>query len=182
MGNTDRKKGSGRCRAYPAVLYLLFLAVVFPSCQRQTVLNSVLMESTSAVEQNDSEIFRITHEARAGLPIFFRHMARPENGESDFSIKYPFKTDPGSGIGTEQIWLTGIRFRNGKYYGTLANSPMYIRRMKKGDTVEFLVDEITDWMYIREGKITGGLSIKYLLEQIPENRRSDGQKKLLQMF
>jgi uncharacterized protein YegJ (DUF2314 family) len=48
--------------------------------------------------------------------------------------------------------------------------------------VTFEIDDITDWMYTRHGKITGGLSIKYLLDQIPEHERSDEQRAVLSMF
>jgi uncharacterized protein YegJ (DUF2314 family) len=37
-------------------------------------------------------------------------------------------------------------------------------------------------MYVKDGQIVGGLSIKYLLEQIPKDRRTDVQDKLLGMF
>jgi uncharacterized protein YegJ (DUF2314 family) len=132
------------------------------------------------MEQEDEEILQIAEDARDTLPGFFRHLIRPGTGEKQFCVKYPFAMDNNSGM--EQVWLTGIYFKNGKYHGVLANSPRQLSSIKKGDTVTFEADSITDWMYVRGDKIIGGYSIKYLLEKIPVNQRNDREHKLLQMF
>ena len=109
-------------------------------------------------------------------------MARPETGEEQFSIKSPFKADDDSGIIMEHLWLGGIHFRDGVYYGVLANTPLHVSGMSQGDTVAFDIESISDWMFIQDGTIVGGRSIQYLLKQIPENRRSDEQRRMLLMF
>jgi len=133
--------------------------------------------------QDDGEIARIAEDARNTLPVFFRHLAGGgANAGKDCYVKYPFVADEDSGVDREQVWLTGIQFNNGAYYGVLANTPRYLSGMKKGDRVIFEIDAITDWMYVRDGKITGGESIKYLVEKIPEDRRSDRERELLRML
>jgi uncharacterized protein YegJ (DUF2314 family) len=132
-------------------------------------------------DQFDEEILQISEEARNTLPGFFRQLTRG-GGAEHFCVKYPFTADKGSGVNTEQVWLAGISFKNGVYYGILANTPQYLDGLKKGDKVSFSMDEITDWMYVRGGKIVGGDSIKYLLEKTPEYRRSDGERAFLRMF
>ena len=180
----------GKVRLAPVAAFIvagiiaLGTGVLLPSCIKHSASAAVVLpgESLSAVDQNDSELLRIAGEARNSLSVFFRHLNRAGAGERNFSVKYPFAADAGSGVDTEQIWLTGIRFRNGQYYGTLAGAPAHISGMKNGDTVTFIADNITDWMYVKDGKIIGGQSIKYLLERIPANSRSSGQNKLLEMF
>jgi uncharacterized protein YegJ (DUF2314 family) len=137
---------------------------------------------TLHLNQADEELRLIALNAKDTLPIFFRHMLRPAKNESGFCIKYPFRTDSGSGFSMEQLWLSEISFKDGVYYGVLVNNPFYISSMKKGDTVIFSADEITDWMYAKNGKIIGGRSIKYLLEQIPASERGEEQRQRLQMF
>jgi uncharacterized protein YegJ (DUF2314 family) len=164
---------------------VLLCAALFPSCLKQPVLDTTgrpPAESTVITAPADREILRIADEARAGLPVFFRQLSRPEAGESNFSVKYPFFADEGGDVGTEHIWLTGIYSKNGRYYGKLAGVPVHLSGLKKGATVTFTADDITDWMYVKDGKIVGGFSIKYLLEQIPEDKRSEVQDKLLEMF
>ena len=133
------------------------------------------------VYQDDMEIARIAEDARNTLPDFFRYLTRADSGK-DCYVKYPFMADDDSGLNGEQIWLTGIQFRNGRYFGVLANAPRHLSGMKRGDRVIFEMDAITDWMYVRGGKIIGGESIKYLLEKVPENQRNDRERELLRML
>ena len=165
--------------------FLFLCAALLLSCAKQPASfssNQYTAAETVQIDQGDEKILQIAEDARRTLPVFFRHVTRAEAGEDHFCIKHPFRADDDSGIGMEQIWLTGIQFRNGEYYGILASDPVHINGMKKGDVVAFDVEEITDWMYVRDGKITGGRSIRYLLENIPESRRTEGQRQTLQMF
>jgi uncharacterized protein YegJ (DUF2314 family) len=160
---------------------LLLCAVLLFSCQKSSDL-SVAGEPSRIIKegQNNEEILQITEDARNTLPGFFRQLTR--GAAEHFCVKYPFITDEDSGVNTEQLWLTGIYFKNGVYYGILANTPRHLGGLKKGDKVTFNMDEITDWMYVRGGKIIGGDSIKYLLERIPDYQRSEGERELLRMF
>ena len=159
------------------MLILVLCVTLLLSCDQQPA-----RDRTVQVEQADEDILQIAEDARKTLYIFFRHLNGADAKGASFFIKHPFKADDGSDVAMEQLWLTNIRFRNGTYYGALASSPVYIRGIKRGDTVAFEADAITDWMFVQDGKISGGRSVKYLLEKIPENQRSDGQQKLLQMF
>jgi uncharacterized protein YegJ (DUF2314 family) len=131
------------------------------------------------VEHSDKELEKIAENARRALPTFFRNLARPEAGADNFFVKYPLTTDDG---GIEQVWLGGIRVKDGVYYGRLANTSNLSGGRMKNKLITFDPDKITDWMYIQDGKIIGGRSIKYLLEKIPETQRSEDQRKILKMF
>jgi len=162
---------------------LLLCGLLLMSCDRQPVaFGSMEGTETAYTEQYDGEILQIAIDARRTLTIFLRQLSRGDPRESGFSIKHPFRADDGSGIATEQLWLGDIRFRDGEYLGVVADDPLYLSGLRKGDTVTLDMDAITDWMYLRDGKIAGGRSIKYLLEQIPESQRSEGQRKILRMF
>jgi len=162
--------------------FLLYVFLVYAfllySCGKQSVSGQAA--ETAQLGRADAELQKIAENARSTLPSFFRHLAMPGPDVHSFCIKHPFISD--NGTVSEQLWLTGIHFKNGAYFGTLANAPRHLSKMKKGDTVSFSTDLITDWMYVREGKIIGGYSIKYLLEKIPEEQRSEEQRGLLQMF
>jgi uncharacterized protein YegJ (DUF2314 family) len=133
-------------------------------------------------DQDDAELARIAENARDTLPVFFRRLRRPLAGDGNFRIKYPLTADSGSGFGREQVWLADIRFKDGRYSGILASAPYYVSGFTGGDSVRIDMEEVTDWMFTQGGKITGGLSIKYLLEQIPEPDRDEEQRRILGMF
>jgi uncharacterized protein YegJ (DUF2314 family) len=157
--------------------YIILCVIILSSCDRPVTDASRRNKPAPAIEvdQSDREIERIADNARRALPIFFRNLSRPENGANNFYVKYPLRSDDGS---VEQVWLGSIRLRNNTYYGTLANTTR--SRSRKRVTID--TDKITDWMYIQDGKIIGGRSIKYLLEKIPESQRNEDQRKILRMF
>ena len=166
-------------KQYRHILILLLPPLIFFSCQKQDA-GIPADRTTLHLDQDDEELARITEHARETLPDFFRHLLRPEKGESNFRVKYPFRADRDSGFNMEQLWLSDIKFKNGVFYGVVANTPFYISAIKKGDTVTFSAGDITDWMYTSNGTITGGYSIKYLLEQLPEH--SEEQRRIMDII
>ena len=158
-------------------LFLLCAVLLF-SCEKPSEPPEVTVVQ---VYQDDAEITRIAEDARNTLSVFFRFLNRAGGGK-DCYVKYPFMADEDSGIDKEQVWLTNIQFSNGKYFGVLTGSPRHLSGMKRGDRVIFDMEAITDWMYVRGGRIIGGESIKYLLGKIPEEQRNDRERELLRML
>lgn len=124
--------------------------------------------------QSDERLAEISRRARETLPVFIRKLQTPAEDEGNFRIKYPFAADPGSGLSREHLWLGDITFKDGLYYGTILNEPYYITGLKAGDVTVFDIETISDWMYTRGEAIIGGLSVKYLIERIPELDRDAG--------
>jgi len=156
--------------------YIILCVILLFSCDKRPA------SPTVEIERSDKELEKIADNARRTLPIFFKNLSRPENGANNFYVKYPLSSDDG-GIEPnvrEQVWLGNIRLKNNAYYGTPANTPRSHGGKKKRVNID--TDKITDWMYIQDGKIIGGRSIKYLLEKIPEDQRSENQRKVLGMF
>ena len=160
-----------------AIKYIIVCVILLSSCNMSNRNASLSPSPTIEIEQSDKEIERIADNARSALPIFLRNLLRPPTGANNFYVKYPLPADDGD---TEEVWLCSIRFKDGVYYGRLANASRHTGSKKKN--IAFDPEAITDWMYIQDGKIIGGLSIKYLLEKIPEEKRSEEQRKILLMF
>ncbi|HOH36266.1 MAG TPA: DUF2314 domain-containing protein [Spirochaetota bacterium] len=133
-----------------------------------------------SVQSDDQEMNQIINNARNTTDQFLTAMQNPADDESNFIIKYPFKTDEGSELEVEHMWITDITKENNEYYGILNNEPVYIKKMKIGDKVKFDIKKISDWMYYKGEKIIGGKSVKYLLEK--SDNLSDSEKKYLEMF
>jgi len=163
--------------------YLIVCAVIiiFFSCEKSSknVSGTRYPSAIIETEQTDREIAKIAENARRSLSIFLRALARPETGAGNFCVKYPIIAFDGR---AEYVWLNNIHSRDGVYYGVIANTTRLTDSVNKGDTTTIDTDKITDWMYVQNGKIMGGRSIKYLLEKIPEKQRTDEQRKILLMF
>ena len=120
------------------------------------------------IKTDDEALNIIREKAQDAFPQFIRRLQSPSPGEDMFRVKYPFPADPGSGFTVEHLWLKDIRFRDGRYYGVVTNQPFHIAGINQGDLVPFLPDDISDWMYLKDGYIVGGLSIRYFISGIPE--------------
>jgi uncharacterized protein YegJ (DUF2314 family) len=165
--------------AFPLGTSLCILCCLL-SCERG---NSRTAESpTLHISREDQTLNQIAREARESFPGFIRKTQNPGPDEGNFRVKYPFAAEPGSAFNDEYIWLEHIFFQDGHYYGTVANRPYYLDSLQEGDLTAFEDNAIADWMYIKAGKIIGGRSIKYLIEQIPGPDRDDESQALYRMF
>ena len=97
----------------------------------------------------------------------------PKRNQTDFSVKMPF---PASN-GVEHIWLINIETKKGKLYGQVGNVPDDVTTIKIGDKVEIMQSRISDWFYIQDNTLIGGLTIRVLRDRMApaEKRQLDSE-------
>lgn len=115
------------------------------------------------VEADDPEMTTAIAKARETLPQFWQIFDKRELGESDFSLKVRI-TDKN---GTEHFWASDIERRDGKKMGTINNDPNIVASVKLGDRIEIPDADISDWLYMRDGKMVGNETLKPLLKTMP---------------
>ena len=115
------------------------------------------------VEDDDPEMLDAIAQARSTLPAFWQALERPGQGESDFALKV-LVTDK---AGAEYFWATGIARRGGKILGTIDNDPKIVGSVKLGDRIEISDGDISDWLYMRNGKMVGNRTVRPLLKRMP---------------
>jgi uncharacterized protein YegJ (DUF2314 family) len=140
------------------------------------------LDFTLRTESGEEELLAITRRARETLPDFISALEKPGPGEEGFRVKYPMPAGGESGVVEEHIWLGDIVFRNGEYHGTVVSRPYYIAPLSAGDRIKFSIEKISDWMYLRDGRIVGGESIKYLIERIGETERDEELAAFYELF
>jgi uncharacterized protein YegJ (DUF2314 family) len=140
-------------------------------------LNPIMPAQTA-----DPVLGAIASGAREHLSEFTRRLQNPAKDEYNFQVKYPFEADGDSGYTHEHLWIRNIEFKDGAYYGILANEPFYIKGLALGDRVEFFLGGISDWMYMKGKRIRGGWSIKYFIEKIPAADRDEELRRYLELF
>lgn len=83
-----------------------------------------------------------------------------------YSVKVPIEED-----GTvEHFWLIDIVFSEDKFFGTINNDPGMVSNVKFGQKWSVGKNEISDWMYMRNGKMYGNYTIRPLLATMPEEQ------------
>ena len=126
------------------------------------------------VQEDDAEMNAAIAKARSTLPEFWKTFQKPEHGETDFSLKVKI-TDSN---GTEHFWASDIERKDGKVRGTINNDPDIVRSVKLGDRIDIPEADISDWLYMRDGKMVGNETVKPLFKQLP----AEEVKRLKQMM
>jgi uncharacterized protein YegJ (DUF2314 family) len=76
---------------------------------------------------------------------------------------------PTRGTSAEHIWMAEVKkLPDGRYSARFANQPRDLPGKRVGDQVEFAQADISDWMFMRNGKIVGGETIRPLLKSMPK--------------
>jgi len=126
------------------------------------------------VEDDDPEMVAAIAKARSTLPQFWQVFDKPERGESKFSLKVKI-TDK---KGTEHFWASEIERRDGKTMGTINNDPNIVASVKLGDRIEIPEADISDWLYMRDGKMVGNRTLVPLLKTMPA-KEAEAYKKMM---
>jgi uncharacterized protein YegJ (DUF2314 family) len=114
---------------------------------------STLIEGGYDQKEMDAAIAR----ARSEVDTFIATMTSG-NG-SDFAVKVPIE----DGGETEHFWLTDISYGNGEFSGLIGNDPGIVSNVTFGQAMKVAKNEISDWMYMRDGKMHGNYTLRPLL-------------------
>jgi uncharacterized protein YegJ (DUF2314 family) len=116
---------------------------------------------------DDPQMEAAIKHARMLLGVFFAAYTRPKPNQRSFLIKARFE----EGEQSEHIWLADLNLSKIPSSGTVANEGK-IPRLKFMQTVEFVPDQITDWMYIEDGFLMGGFTTKIIRRRMTEEERA----------
>ena len=136
-------------------LSLLFLILVCCSCSKTP---ETLVKGGYDEQEMDAAIAR----ARSEVDSFIAEMTKG-NG-SDFAVKVPIEDK----WETEHFWLTDVVYRNGKFEGKIGNDPGIVTNVKSGQKWTVKKSAISDWMFMRDGKMHGNYTMRPLLKTMPE--------------
>lgn len=112
-------------------------------------------------DYDEQEMEAAINRARSEVDVFIEQLTKG-NG-TDFSVKAPI-TDQGE---TEHFWLTDIQYRDGKFSGEIGNEPQSVGNVTIGQPWSVGKNEISDWMFMRDGKIHGNYTLRPLLKSAP---------------
>lgn len=114
----------------------------------------------------DAEMNAAIAKARKTLPSFWKAFETRAAGESGHALKVRVADQHG----TEHLWLTNIERSGGETTGLVDNEPTVVKAVKRGDRIVIPDSEISDWMYMRSGKIVGNETMKPMLKRLPKEK------------
>lgn len=138
-----------------ATLLIAFVA----GCSSNIVDDPVVM-----VDADDAEMRAAEQVARDNLDEFIGALKNPAPGQESFAVKVKFV----DGDDVEFMWLNELRIEKGNFVGVVNNDPQLVANVAIGDQRTVTPEEVTDWLFIDNGKMRGGYTVDVLM------RRSGG--------
>jgi len=121
---------------------------------------------TVKVSANDAEMNAAIEKARASLSTFWASYKAHNPSEEGHSLKVRFALPDNY---AEHIWMVEVKkLADNTYSGRFANIPERLPGKQIGDVAEFREADISDWMFLRNGKIVGGETIRVVLKRMPK--------------
>jgi uncharacterized protein YegJ (DUF2314 family) len=87
---------------------------------------------------------------------------------SGFSVQTPVS----DGDRTEHVWVSLSGYDAGNFHGTVNNQPDRITMVQKGDEVTIPREQISDWMYVEDGVLVGGYTLRALRDRMSDSERN----------
>jgi uncharacterized protein YegJ (DUF2314 family) len=122
-----------------------------------------------SVEDEDAAMNAAIAKARETVGEFTTALRNPPRRAMGFSFKMVFE----EGEHVEHIWVSDARFDGTQLHGTLGNEPLNITSVKLDDPVSALPAEVSDWMFVEDGALRGGYTIRALRDRLSPAERAE---------
>ncbi|MEP2671565.1 MAG: DUF2314 domain-containing protein [Cyclobacteriaceae bacterium] len=156
-----------RLLAMKKIFIILFSLVHFTSIGQVGKTEREGEPDIYAVDSDDKEMNEAIKMSRLSYDKFLASFTKPKRNQTSFCVKMPFATKNGS----EHIWLVDLESQDGKLIGQVNNLPESVIGLKLGDKIEIEKDKISDWFYIEDGILVGGLTIRVLRDRMTPSER-----------
>jgi len=160
-------------------VWLILLLIAFVGCKGKPDLVERTEEKdgekVSVVSPDNEEMNVAIQEAIRNYPLFERAMQQPDTSLTGFSVKMRFTYGD---INGEHMWLSDLHMIGGQLFGVLKNEPLHVEGIKSGDTLRVNRNDISDWMYIKNGKLQGGYTIKAFYNNMDEKDKKEFRESL----
>lgn len=152
---------------------MLALALLLPASGCGSLLGRS-KDDVIMVADDDPKMLAAIDKARSTADTFIAALNAPMPSQAEFAVKLGVK----DGEKVEHMWLSPVRFEGGKFHGVINNDAELVRTVKLGDTVTAEKSEISDWMYVQDGRLVGGYTIRVLRDQMGESERKEMDQSL----
>lgn len=112
---------------------------------------------------DEQEMEMATERAHSEIDAFIDALTA-RNG-SNFAVKVPIEDEDA----IEYFWLVDISYQAGSFKGRIGNDPGLVTSVKMGDVITVAKADISDWMYMRDGKMHGNYTLRPLFAAMSED-------------
>ena len=108
-------------------------------------------------------------QARKTVGEFIAALKHPAAGQQDFEVKKPFIQNGQ----VEHIWLSDVQFVGNRLQGRVDNQSRKIQGLKLGQLVSVKPNEISDWLYVDNGKLVGGYTVRVHYNELSPTEKQE---------
>lgn len=120
------------------------------------------------VDDNDKQFDRATERAQRELGFFMAALKAKKSGDSGFEIKKAFV----DGDNVEHLWINDVTYDGTNFHGKINNKPIDVKNVRLGQSVTVAPKDVTDWMFIKDGKLIGGYTTRVLYARLSSEQRA----------
>jgi uncharacterized protein YegJ (DUF2314 family) len=146
-----------------------FMGIAFVFLAFVAIPPAVAEDKVYSFSESDPEMNAAIRKARDSLPIFWSKFAAPSSHEKDFTLK--IKIDDENG--TEHFWCGMIEGNSTSATCVIDNDPQTVKSVSIGQRIAADPASISDWMYMRDGKIVGGETIRVILPRLSKDEAEE---------
>jgi uncharacterized protein YegJ (DUF2314 family) len=119
------------------------------------------------VHDSDKAMHEAVQQAQHTLGKFMAALTKPKPGQTGFSVKKRCI----EGNTCEHIWLADVHFDGRVLRGKVDNNPVDVKSLRVGQKVTVLPGEISDWMYVENGRLVGGYTVRAYYRNLPADQK-----------
>lgn len=120
------------------------------------------------VEDNDKQFNRATEHAQRSLGFFMAALKAKKPGDSGFEIKKAFV----DGDNVEHLWINDVTYDGQSFHGKINNNPIDVKNVRLGQSVTVAPKDVTDWMFVKDGKLIGGYTTRVFYARLSPDERA----------
>ena|SRR5437870_1599188 len=121
------------------------------------------------VQAEDPEMNAAISAAQASITNFMTAFRNPQTNQQYFLIKGKFT----AGDVVEHIWVADLHYDGDVFHGVIANEPESLPNLRFKQPVEVQVGQISDWMFVQDGKLVGGYTSRVLRTRMTAQQRRE---------
>ena len=119
------------------------------------------------VSDDDKQMDRAVENAQRTLGFFMAALKAKKNGDTVFEVKKGFI----DGDKVEHLWIKRVTYDGKNFHGEIDNQPLEVSNVHSGQRVTAAPEVVTDWMFLKDGKLIGGYTTRVLYARLsPEDK------------
>jgi uncharacterized protein YegJ (DUF2314 family) len=134
--------------------------------RRETTASS--QTGYSQIGDDDKQMDRAVDHAQKSLGFFIAALRAKKGGDTAFEIKKAFV----DGDKVEHIWIRGVSFDGKNFHGKIDNRPVDVNNVHHGQRVTVAPMEVSDWMFVKDGKLIGGYTTRVLYARLSPDEKA----------